>query len=392
MNAKQKALKEQYESALKTAQDGWSAFSRAREEATTKGNIAEDAIFTALTEKKQAFEAQSKEADKARTAFMNSLEVGGGDNLGTKERLFGDWPSGLSDSFESAGLKALDATSGGTATSAFFDPEIRTLPQRRLFVRSLIPVKQISNEKFDFLRQTAAALSAAETAAGSVKPTSTLSLERVEDRVRVIATLGEPVDRSFLLDVDNLRDFIDGQLRLAVLLREDQQLISGNGTGENLRGLLNTSGIQTQARGTDPHVDTVLKGIVKVQTQNFQPNGLVLHPTDVQTMLLARDANGNYQASDAGALQVNDEGAVRVWGLEVISSTALTQGTGLLGDFRQCTLYDREQARVDWFESGLLAAGGTAELASRNQIAARAEERVGFACHRPLAFVSLTGL
>jgi HK97 family phage major capsid protein len=63
----------------------------------------------------------------------------------------------------------------------------------------------------------------------------------------------------------------------------------------------------------------------------------------------------------------------------------------LLGDFNQATIYDREQARVDWFESGGLGAAG-AEIASRNQLVARAEERVGFAVHRPAAFCSLTSL
>jgi HK97 family phage major capsid protein len=326
---------------------------------------------------------------------MNSLEISGGDNFGTKERLFGDWPSGLSDSFiEGAGAKAFDVTSGGTATTPFYSPEIRELPQRRLFVRSLIPVKPVTNEKFDFLRQTVATFNAAETAAGSAKPTSVLSLERVEDRVRTIAHLSEPVDRSFLLDVDNLRDFVDGQLRLGVLLREDAQCLNGNGTGENLRGILQTSGILTQARAADAHADTVLKGIIKLLAQSnpVVANGLVLNPNDLQTVLLAKDANGNYIASDAGAVRVTEDGRVFLWGLEAIPTIAIAQGTGLVGNFNEATIYDREQARIDWFESGLLAAGGTAELASRNQLAARGEERVGFAVHRPTAFCSLTGL
>jgi HK97 family phage major capsid protein len=395
MNAKQQALKTAMEAAEKKAKGLWSEFTTAREEATTKGTISEDKVFSNLTALKQAYEESAEETVKARSAFMASLDgSGGGDTLGTKERLFGDWPSGLSESFiESAGTKAFDVTSGGTATSPFYDPAIRSLPQRRLFVRSLIPVKAIPNEKFDFLRQTVATFNAAETAAGSAKPTSVLSLERVEDRVRTIAHLSEPVDRSFLLDVDNLRDFIDGQLRLGVLLREDAQVVAGNGTGENLRGILNTSGILTQAKGADPTVDTVLKASVKLQAQAnpFVANGLVLHPNDLQDVLLMRDANGNYQAADSGAVRVTEDGRVFLWGLEVISTIAITEGTGLVGDFNQATIYDREQARVDWFESGGLGTAG-AEIASRNQLVARGEERIGFAVHRPSAFCSLTGI
>jgi HK97 family phage major capsid protein len=394
MNANQRQLRETFEAAEKKAKDLWADFSKAREEAATKGTISEDKTFSELTEAKKAYEEAAELAVKARASFMASLD-GGGDNLGTKERLFGDWPKSLSDSFlENAGSKAFDVTSGGTATTPFYDAQIRELPQRRLFVRSLIPTKGIDNEKFDYLRQTVFTNNAAETAAGSAKPTSVISLERVEDRVRTIAHLSEPVDRSFLLDVDNLRDFIDGQLRLGVLLREDAQIVSGNGTGENLRGILNTSGILTQARGTDPHADTVLKAQVKLlaQANPFVANGLVLHPNDLQDVLLTRDANGNYQAADAGAVRVTDDGRVFIWGLEAIATIAIAEGTGLVGDFANgATVYDREQARVDWFESGGLGAAG-AEIASRNQLVARGEERIGFAVHRPAAFCSLTAL
>jgi HK97 family phage major capsid protein len=397
MNPKGHALKEAHEKAMKAAQDSWSAFAAARDEASTKGTLSDDGVLDGLTEKKAHYEGLAEDAKKARDAYMHFLESGSAeaDNLGTKTRLFGDWPSKLSDSFiEQAGTKAFDVTSGGTATTPFYDPAIRDLPQRRLFVRSLIPVKSVDNEKFDFLRQTVFTNNAAETAAGSAKPTSVISLERVEDRVRTIAHLSEPVDRSFLLDVDNLRDFVDGQLRLGVLLREDAQIVSGNGTGENLRGILNTSGILTQARAADAHSDAVLKAIIKLQAQTNPSvaNGLVLNPNDVQTVLLSKDANGNYIASDAGAVRMADDGTLHLWGLEVISTIGIAQGTGLVGDFSTgATIYDREQARVDWFESGGLGAAG-AEIASRNQLVARAEERIGFAVHRPSAFCSVTGL
>jgi HK97 family phage major capsid protein len=396
MNPKAQALKEAHEKATKAAQDAWSEFSEAKDEAGTKGTITKVEVLDDLMAKRAHYDGLAEEATKAKDAYMAFLESGSAnaDNLGTKARLFGDWPSDLSNSFiEGAGAKAFDVTSGGTATSAFFDPAIRDLPQRRLFVRSLIPVKPVDNEKFDYLRQTVFTNNAAETAAGSAKPTSVISLERIEDRVRTIAHLSEPVDRSFLLDVDNLRDFVDGQLRLGVLLREDAQIVSGNGTGENLRGILNTSGILTQAKGIDPTSDTVLKGVVKIQAQAnpFAANGLVLHPNDLQDLLLQKDANGNYQAAESGAVRVTDDGRVFVWGLEVVSTIGITEGTGLVGDFNQATIYDREQARVDWFESGGLGAAG-AEIASRNQLVARGEERIGFAVHRPSAFCSLTGL
>jgi hypothetical protein len=107
--------------------------------------------------------------------------------------------------------------------------------------------------------------------------------------------------------------------------------------------------------------------------------------------LAVREPRRDPLAVDRCAIRVTDDGRVFVWGLEAIGTIGIAQGTGLVGDFNQATIYDREQARVGWFESGGLGSAG-AEIASRNQLVPRAEERVGFACHRPAAFCSLTGL
>jgi HK97 family phage major capsid protein len=40
---------------------------------------------------------------------------------------------------------------------------------------------------------------------------------------------------------------------------ENAQLLSGSATAPNLRGVLNTTGIQTRARGTDSNLDALLK-------------------------------------------------------------------------------------------------------------------------------------
>jgi HK97 family phage major capsid protein len=392
---KTEQLKNADRAAEQAAQEKWKAFEERKRELERDGvDITKDAkSFEGLQQLHRACEHAEKEARAARSAYMTHLEGSNGIG-GKKEVLPGAMPDNLSKSVvASLGEKAFDVTAGGTATSAFYDPLLRSLPQRRVFVRSLIPVKQIDTEKFDYLRQTVATFNAAETAAAALKPTSVLSFERVEDRVRTIAHLSEPVDRSALLDLDGMRDFVDTQLRLGVLLREDSQIVNGSGTGENLRGILNTAGILTQARGADAHIDAIFKAITKVRAQvnPFEPNGLAIHPNDLQDVLLTKDANGNYQASDSGALQADDDGTVRVWGLEAISTIAVPEGTAVLGDFQQALIYDREQARVDWADAGGLGAAG-AEIFSRNQLVARGEERIGFAVLRPAAFCSVTGM
>src|SRR5439155_13445792 len=111
--------------------------------------------------------------------------------------------------------KAIDATVGGTAVPPAFDPAIHGLPARRTFVRSLIPSSTIEGtDKFDYLRQTVRTNNAAPVAPGAAKPTSIFTLELVEDRVRTIAHLTEPVQRQQIADIDRLQSFLEGELRL----------------------------------------------------------------------------------------------------------------------------------------------------------------------------------
>jgi HK97 family phage major capsid protein len=52
-----------------------------------------------------------------------------------------------------------------------------------------------------------------------------------------------PATKRALADVGQLRTLIDARLQDGVNLRLDSQMINGDATGENLRGILNTTGV-----------------------------------------------------------------------------------------------------------------------------------------------------
>jgi HK97 family phage major capsid protein len=165
--------------------------------------------------------------------------------------------------------------------------------------------------------------------------------------------------------------------------------VNGNGTPPNLRGILNTSGILTQARGADAEHEAIYKAITAIRNQNspFEPDAIVLHPLNFQTIRLAKDANGELLTAP-----VVESDPDRLWGLPVVTTRAIAQGTGLVGAFGVgAKVWDREEAVVKFAETGALGAAG-AEIFSRNQIVARAEERIAFGVERPAAFCSVTGL
>ena len=69
-----------------------------------------------------------------------------------------------------------------------------------------------------------------------------------------------------------------------------------------------------------------------------------------------------------------------LWGIPVVTNHAMTEGTGLLGDWRKAVLWDREQATIQVSDSH-------ADFFIRNMVAILAEMRAAFGVIRPHAFI-----
>ena len=288
----------------------------------------------------------------------------------------------------SGGIQAaFDGTSGGTAAPSWFADRVLDMPQRRLFLRDLIPTVRVPSDRVDYVRQTVNTHAAAAVAAGAVKPRSVYTIERVTAPITTIAHMSEVVPRQLLADFEETVRFLEGVLRIGVWLEEEDQILNGSGAGANLRGILNVVGIQTQALGGDPHFDAIFKALTKVRLQNFEPDGIVLHPNDWQQIRLTRTAAGEYiHGAPAEA------GEERLFDKPVVASPLIAEGTALVGAFGEgAIVYDREQARVSFAETGLGDNAGE-ELFERNLIRFRGESRIGLGVAFPQAFCSITGV
>ncbi len=78
----------------------------------------------------------------------------------------------------------------------------------------------VSAPSHAYLRQITRTNNASVVAPGAVKPTSVLTLERVEGRLRVVASLSEAVDSYWLSDNASLgRGRLEPQARLSTIDR-----------------------------------------------------------------------------------------------------------------------------------------------------------------------------
>lgn len=284
----------------------------------------------------------------------------------------------------------IDRIRGGLKTlfdSTSFAPEVVRIPtiitpgEQQPTIAALMPSGRTSQNAIAYMEETTTTNAAAETAEGGQKPESALAFTEKSSNVRKIATF-LPVTSEVMEDAPMMEDYINTRLQQFVAYREDSQLLNGNGTAPNLRGLLNTVGIQTQAKGADPTPDAVHKAITKVATGSFlAADGVVMHPNDWQDIRLLRTADGIYiWGSPAEA------GPARIWGLNVTLTTVISEGTALVGAFRSAAQVFRRS------DLSLEVSNSHADFFQYNKLAIRVEERLALVVFRPAALCTVTGI
>ncbi len=207
-----------------------------------------------------------------------------------------------------------------------------------------------------------------------VKPESGLVLLKITEAVKTIAHW-LPATRRALSDAAQIRTLIDNFLRYGLFEELEDQIVNGDGVGENFTGILNTSGVQVQTWSGDL-LETSRKAKTKVRVVGrAQANAYVLHPNDTERLDLMKDLEGRYYYGGP-----SQDGAQPLWRLPVVESEAVSEGLGLVGDFRRAVLWDREQAAIAVSDSH-------ADFFIRNLVAILAELRAAFGIFRPSAFV-----
>ncbi|WP_435245869.1 phage major capsid protein [Streptomyces sp. NRRL F-5630] len=281
--------------------------------------------------------------------------------------------------------------SGAVAVDVPLDPQPVRADVPVLALRQLMPNVPNTSGRFAYLRQTVRTNNAAVVAKGAKKPTSVYTLDRVDDRVRTIAHLSEPIARQDLDDVSMLRSFIDQEMRLGLDIGLEDEILNGDGTGEHMTGFAHVSGSQSQ-----PFAENVLtttrKAVTKLERYGYLATaGFVMTPEDWETIELLADNEGRFFYG--GPQAAVNSSARRLWGAPVVVSDAATVGTAYLADFQQMKLQVRQDGTLDWSENiydpNALGTGQGASDFERNMIRFRFEGRFGLEILRPSAIVEI---
>lgn len=280
-----------------------------------------------------------------------------------------------------AELKATFDTAGSTFTGYDRQPGIVLVGTQAPMVSDLFAKATTTQNTIRYPQEDTFTNAATTVAEAAAKPEASFDTSEVDAPVRKIAVTAKVTDELFA-DFPALAGYVNARLPYMVQLTEDAQLLTGNGTPPNLRGILNTAGIQTQAKGADPVFTAAYKAMVLILSVGFfTPDGFVFNPLDWQDLVTTQDTTGRYIWGNP-----QDTSVMRLWGLPVVTTMTMTQNTALCGSFQL-------GAQI-FYRTGLTleSTNSNEDDFKKNLIAIRAEQREALAVYRPKAFCSITGV
>ncbi|HEY4546672.1 MAG TPA: phage major capsid protein [Pedomonas sp.] len=256
-------------------------------------------------------------------------------------------------------------------------PGIQTPPERRMTIRSLITPGRMDGNSLEYTQETGFTNNAGMVAEGARKPESSIKLDMKTTSAKVVAHYMK-ASRQVLDDASQLRSHIDERLLYGLALKEESQILNGDGTGQNLLGII------PQATAFSPAfvvadaspIDMIRLAMLQAVLAEYPATGHVLHPVDWAKIELTKDSTGRHII---GVPQ--GTAPASLWGLPVVETQAITMGKFLTGAFKLgAQLFDRWASRIE-------VATENEDDFVKNLVTILAEERLALAVYRPEAFV-----
>jgi HK97 family phage major capsid protein len=282
-------------------------------------------------------------------------------------------------------------TGGGLVPTPQVAPGIVQQLFQPLTLESLLLSGQASGNQVRYAVEGTATSSAAGVAEAGTKPESTLAFSTKDEPIKKIATVVSISDE-LIKDAPAVQTFVNGQLSSFVQTEAERQLFRGTSGGNEVQGLLTSRGVPVYAGGTaaGDYAAQLFKAMNGVRGSAFvEPEWIVIHPTDYQTLRLLRDQNDQYLGGGpflgayggpqgpAGASGQVSGALDSVWGKAVyVTSNIGNAGTALIGSRQAGQVWSRGGVSVE-------ASNSHDSYFTSNLTAIRAERRLGLTLYRP---------
>jgi len=247
---------------------------------------------------------------------------------------------------KAAGTMALTTNVTGQVPQAEREQGITRVVRRNPFILELVNVGTIMSNVWEWVEQKNPDGGAGMTAEAAKKSQADFDLVVASANVKKV-TAYIKVTKEMLDDVELMRSEIDQELTELINLKIDEQLLNGTGLTVNLVGI-NTNATAWAAGAfalaiPTPNVFDVLRTAVnQVRVNLFEPNYIVMHPTDVTRMDLAKGSDGHYVLPPFAS---ND--GTQVSGIRVVANTGVALDSFLVGDFSKAGVRFKEGLNIN---------------------------------------------
>ncbi|MBX8785271.1 phage major capsid protein [Ochrobactrum sp. GRS2] len=245
-----------------------------------------------------------------------------------------------------------------------------------LFLRDIIPSASTTASVIEYLQESGYTNAAATVAAGAQKPQSELTFAAKQAAMVKMAHFFR-INEETLDDVDGLEAYINQRGLYGLLLKEEAEVLNGNGAANRVDGLIKNSTTYNKALipGTTPEnaMDDIRVAIAQVAEADLMASAVIMNHLDAAALDLAKDKEGRYlHPAFAGNT---------AWGLPVVRTKGLPQGKFVVGGFVGNTLL--------WQRKGIEIRRSTEDRDNfvTNKVTILLEERIQLETLRPEGIV-----
>lgn len=366
------------------------AFNSAQDNA--KGEV-EESLKSEISNLTNDYLAKNDEMQKR----MDIIEMAAKKNAVDSKPM--NFKSALKDAIDGGAIEALkkgksrassfevkaDMTTGadytGEVIAATRVPGFKYDPSNAVHVRQIVPVGTTNSDLIRYVKESAYTQGAAAKAEGAALGQTDFNLTAETAPIETIGTYLR-LSRQMMEDTEQLSSYISARVPNKLMAVEDDQLLGGNGTAPNLKGLRNSATIwSTGASGfgaadfaNPQQFDVLITALNQVAKANYTSDGILLHPTDFHKILALKDSDNRYLKD-----QVYQGLQPTFMGVPVRISTAMAEGEFIVGNFSQAAqIWQRENISVEFFEQD-------SDNVQKNFITVRVQERLGFTTYLPNA-------
>ena len=234
-----------------------------------------------------------------------------------------------------------------------------------------------------YSKENAWTSNAAGVAENGDKPESSLTFDEVSTEIKTIAHVIK-VSKQALADSTFLSSYIDRRMSHGVNNKIEQQIIAGDGTGQNFSGWTASGNSTAVAVGNATNFFDYTNALkYAVIAADYSADVYYCNPADwsAAEQLKIGTGDSRYVGADGAINYINGGLQPTLWGLPVVLSNNVPAGTVICKSYDADMFIDRESTIVEMFEQD-------GDNVTKNLITIRAEARGAECVFVPAAIVT----